>query len=65
MADHLAQRFGTEKDRVNCPFYIKIGCAPQNWISCPCCPAWSLTARAPAGHAVTEIDAVGTTTSPI
>ena len=27
MADHLAQRFGTEKDRVNCPFYIKIGCA--------------------------------------
>jgi hypothetical protein len=25
MADHLAQRFGTEKDRVNCPFYIKIG----------------------------------------
>ena len=28
MADHLAQRFGTEKDRVNCPFYIKIGCGP-------------------------------------
>lgn len=25
MADQLAQRFGTEKDRVNCPFYIKIG----------------------------------------
>lgn len=25
MADHLAQRFGTEKDRVNCPFYFKIG----------------------------------------
>lgn len=27
MADQLAQRFGTEKDRVNCPFYIKIGYA--------------------------------------
>lgn len=25
MADHLAQIFGTEKDRVNCPFYFKIG----------------------------------------
>lgn len=26
MADHLASIFGTEKDRVNCPFYFKIGC---------------------------------------
>ena len=25
MAEHLAQIFGTEKDRVNCPFYFKIG----------------------------------------
>jgi hypothetical protein len=25
MAEHLASIFGTEKDRVNCPFYIKIG----------------------------------------
>jgi hypothetical protein len=25
MADHLASIFGTEKDRVNCPFYFKIG----------------------------------------
>ena len=30
MADQLAQRFGTEKDRVNCPFYIKIGYASRN-----------------------------------
>lgn len=28
MADHLASIFGTEKDRVNCPFYIKIGARP-------------------------------------
>ena len=28
MADHLASIFGTEKDRVNCPFYFKIGCVP-------------------------------------
>ena len=35
MADHLAQRFGTEKDRVNCPFYIKIGC------ELPPCGVWS------------------------
>ena len=27
MAEHLASIFGTEKDRVNCPFYFKIGCA--------------------------------------
>ncbi len=26
MAEHLASIFGTEKDRVNCPFYFKIGC---------------------------------------
>lgn len=26
MANHLASIFGTEKDRVNCPFYFKIGC---------------------------------------
>jgi len=25
MADHLARIFGTEEDRVNCPFYFKIG----------------------------------------
>ncbi|CDY21243.1 BnaC02g28800D [Brassica napus] len=25
MAEHLASIFGTEKDRVNCPFYLKIG----------------------------------------
>lgn len=25
MAEHLASIFGTEKDRVNCPFYYKIG----------------------------------------
>lgn len=25
MAEHLASIFGTEKDRVNCPFYVKIG----------------------------------------
>ena len=25
MADHLARIFGTEEDRVNCPFYHKIG----------------------------------------
>ena len=25
MAEHLASNFGTEKDRVNCPFYFKIG----------------------------------------
>ncbi|GAB4837624.1 hypothetical protein Ancab_002473 [Ancistrocladus abbreviatus] len=25
MAEHLASLFGTEKDRVNCPFYFKIG----------------------------------------
>ncbi|KAL4451703.1 hypothetical protein ABPG75_007365 [Micractinium tetrahymenae] len=25
MANHLASIFGTEKDRVNCPFYFKIG----------------------------------------
>lgn len=25
MAGHLASIFGTEKDRVNCPFYFKIG----------------------------------------
>jgi len=25
MAEHLANIFGTEKDRVNCPFYFKIG----------------------------------------
>jgi splicing factor U2AF subunit len=25
MAEHLASIFGTEKDRVNCPFYTKIG----------------------------------------
>ncbi|PNT21459.1 hypothetical protein POPTR_009G149600v4 [Populus trichocarpa] len=24
MAEHLASIFGTEKDRVNCPFYFKI-----------------------------------------
>ena len=29
MADHLASIFGTEKDRVNCPFYFKIGCVTQ------------------------------------
>jgi len=27
MAEHLASIFGTEKDRVNCPFYFKIGYA--------------------------------------
>ena len=25
MAEHLASIYGTEKDRVNCPFYFKIG----------------------------------------
>ena len=25
MAEYLASIFGTEKDKVNCPFYIKIG----------------------------------------
>ena len=25
MAEHLASIFGTERDRVNCPFYFKIG----------------------------------------
>ena len=24
MAEHLASIFGTEKDRVNCPFYFKV-----------------------------------------
>jgi splicing factor U2AF 35 kDa subunit len=28
MAEHLASIFGTEKDRVNCPFYFKIGYVP-------------------------------------
>ena len=26
MADKLARIFGTEEDKVNCPFYFKIGC---------------------------------------
>jgi len=25
MADHLARIFGTEEDRINCPFFYKIG----------------------------------------
>ena len=25
MAEHLASIYGTERDRVNCPFYYKIG----------------------------------------
>ena len=25
MADRLAKKFGTEDDKVNCPFYYKIG----------------------------------------
>lgn len=25
MAEHLARIYGTEDDRVNCPFYLKIG----------------------------------------
>ncbi|AEE77953.1 Zinc finger C-x8-C-x5-C-x3-H type family protein [Arabidopsis thaliana] len=25
MVEHLASIYGTEKDRVNCPFYFKIG----------------------------------------
>jgi len=25
MAEHLASIYGTEKDKVNCPFYFKIG----------------------------------------
>ncbi|CAN1333785.1 Splicing factor U2af small subunit A [Linum perenne] len=29
MEEHLASIFGTEKDRVNCPFYFKIGTAPH------------------------------------
>ena len=33
MAEHLASIFGTEKDRVNCPFYFKIGYAAQ--VDCP------------------------------
>ena len=45
MADHLAQIFGTEKDRVNCPFYFKIGTMAGLGrvvcrVSCVvCCPA--------------------------
>jgi hypothetical protein len=34
MANHLASIFGTEKDRVNCPFYFKIG-----WASAAATPA--------------------------
>ena len=26
MADRLAKKYGTEDDKVNCPFYYKIGC---------------------------------------
>ena len=25
MAQHLAKIFGTEEDKVNCPFYLKMG----------------------------------------
>jgi splicing factor U2AF subunit len=25
MADRLAKKYGTEDDKVNCPFYFKIG----------------------------------------
>ena len=31
MAEHLASIFGTEKDRVNCPFYFKIGYVLLAW----------------------------------
>lgn len=40
MAEHLASIFGTEKDRVNCPFYFKIGyvepggCAVHVGVTC-------------------------------
>jgi len=34
MAEHLARIFGTEEDRVNCPFYFKIG-ACRNGDQCP------------------------------
>lgn len=33
MAEHLASIFGTEKDRVNCPFFFKIG-ACRHWDRC-------------------------------
>jgi hypothetical protein len=38
MAEHLASIFGTEKDRVNCPFFFKIG-------ACRCEPALAHAAR--------------------
>eukprot|EP00983_Pelagomonas_calceolata_P129972 1161649-Pelagomonas_calceolata.AAC.7 len=34
MAEHLASIFGTEKDRVNCPFYFKIGWVPVAGFVC-------------------------------
>jgi hypothetical protein len=78
MAEHLAQRFGTEKDRVNCPFYIKIGCATidECMVVCILCSCshrvpvlsslWiaraSLSLFGFAGRADTAIGAVGTIT---
>ena len=37
MAEHLASIFGTEKDRVNCPFYFKIGCGAPPPVMPPSC----------------------------
>lgn len=37
MAEHLASIFGTEKDRVNCPFYFKIGCVASVKRAWPAC----------------------------
>ncbi|CAN6458906.1 unnamed protein product [Victoria cruziana] len=35
MAEQLASIFGTEKERVNCPFYFKIGaCRHKDRCSC-------------------------------
>ena len=34
MAEHLARIFGSEEDRVNCPFYFKMGaCRNGDWDS--------------------------------
>ena len=38
MAEHLASIFGTEKDRVNCPFYFKIGQVFISWEHCSFTP---------------------------
>lgn len=75
MAEHLASIFGTEKDRVNCPFYFKIGCGTQGrgvqrllhaaLHAPPSCPTHTPPpARSRAGHAATATAARACTTGP-